>query len=124
MWQYWWYCDPRAPACPWREWYDSQDGQVKGRHDVVFKFLESRTIWKEPHAKTLGGGLVEIVLKGKVQHRLLGFCWPDRLHFTILLPCTHKGIVYDPKNALVTARERMRELRDGSTWKKRCVRPD
>jgi hypothetical protein len=123
MWQYWWYADPRGPD-PWRTWYDLQDGQVKGRHDNVFRFLESRTDWTKPYAKKLDDGLVEITLKARVQHRLLGFCWPERLHFTILLPCTHKGDVYDPKDALKTANVRMKQLTNGLEWKRCCVRPE
>jgi hypothetical protein len=125
MWQYWWYANPSGPD-PWRAWYDAQDGQVRGRHDSVFKFLELRPNWKEPHAKKFDNGVVEIILKTRVQHRLLGFYWPQpqRLSFTILLPCTHKGKIYDPKNALETARVRMEELRGGRMWIRCCVRPE
>ena len=122
MWQFWWYADPNGPD-PWRDWYDHQDSQVRGRHDVVFGFLESRQNWTKPYAKKLEDGLVEITLKARVQHRLLGFDWPQRLSFTILLPCTHKGSVYDPKDAIDTANKRMNELRRGLKWIRRCVRP-
>lgn len=124
MWQYWWYANPVGPD-PWRVWYDAQDEQVRGHHDNVFRFLESRPNWTRPHAKKLDDGLVEIILKTRVQHRLLGFCWPGRrLEFIIVVPCTHKGNVYDPKDALQTAGKRMREIIAGSTWIKHCVRPE
>jgi hypothetical protein len=124
MWHYWWYGDPRGND-PWRLWYDDQDGSVRGRHDLVFKFLEERVLWTEPHAKKIGDDLVEIILKTKVQHRLLGFYWPKgRLNFTFLLPCTHKGNVYNPKDAFSTAETRIEELKKGSNWIIRCVRPE
>jgi Phage derived protein Gp49-like (DUF891) len=114
MWRYWWYGDLIGPD-PWRAWYDAQDAQVRGKHDNVFRILESRSDWREPHAKKLDDGMLEIILKGKVQHRLLGFCWPTaNFEFIFVLPCTHKGVVYKPKNALKTARERKKELIAGS----------
>jgi hypothetical protein len=123
MWRYWWYADPKGP-CPWRAWYDAQDASVKARHDDVFRFLESRPDWREPHAKKLDDGLVEIIIKTKVQHRLLGFCWAgNRREFVFVLACTHKGVVYKPKNALGTAGKRKSELIAGSTWMKCCDRP-
>jgi hypothetical protein len=124
MWMYFWYSDPTGP-CPWRAWYDRQDASVRGRHDDVFRFLEARINWTEPHAKKFNNEpMVEIILKGKVQHRLLGFYWPRRLSFTFVLTCTHKGNVYAPKNALNTARGRIDELIAGSTRIRRCVRPE
>jgi hypothetical protein len=125
MWQYWWYGDPdqKAPD-PWREWYDAQDSSVQGRHDNVFKFLETRTNWTKPYTKKINN-FVEIILKGDVQHRLLGFYWPPgKLNFTFLLTCTHKGNVYDPKDAFRTADTRIKKLVNGSKWIRRCVRPE
>jgi transcriptional regulator with XRE-family HTH domain len=73
MWTYCWYSDPDPNApCPWRTWYDAQNGSVKGRHDDAFRFLESRPQWNGPHAKKIGK-LVEIRLRTDVQHRLIGF---------------------------------------------------
>jgi hypothetical protein len=123
MWRYWWYADPKGP-CPWRAWYDGQNGAVRARHDAVFRFLESRPDWREPYAKKLDAGLVEVIIKTNVQHRLIGFCWPKyRFEFVFVIACTHKGVVYNPKSALETAEQRMRELVGGSTWIKSCVRP-
>jgi hypothetical protein len=90
----------------------------------VFKFLETRLSWTEPYAKKLDDGLVEIILKTKVEHRLFGFCWPARLNFTILIPCTHGGKVYHPPGVFETAASRMSELKNGRNWIRRCVRPE
>ena len=124
MWKFWWYNDPIGRD-PWRNWYDSLDGAGQGRHDIVFDFLESRPKWSEPYSKKLTDedDLVEIILKTKIQHRLMGFYWPERLNFTILLPCNHKGTVYDPPNAIETAKSRIKELKNGKRWIKYCVRP-
>jgi len=69
---------------------------------------------------------VEVILKTKVQHRLLGFYWPakTRFSFTFVLPCTHNGKKYDPRDAFDTARKRIQELKNDSTWMRRCVRPE
>jgi hypothetical protein len=123
MWKYWWYGDPNGTD-PWREWYERQLPAVQGKHDSVFKFLEATTTWGEPHTKRVDD-FVEIILKTKVQHRLLGFNWPRQsCCFTFLIPCTHKDKVYKPKNAFETAGIRMRKLQNGSTWMKSCVRPE
>jgi hypothetical protein len=124
MWTYWWYCDPKGP-CPWRAWYDKQLPAVQGRHDDAFRFLETRERWGEPHSKAIDD-FVEVILKTKVQHRLLGFYWPakTRFSFTFVLSCTHNGKKYDPRDAFDTASKRIQELKNGSTWMKRCVRPE
>lgn len=123
MWTYWWYGDPNGPD-PWRQWYDAQDQSVRAKHDDVFRFLEARENWAGAHTKAIDD-FVEVILKTKVQHRLLGFYWPaGKNNFTFLLPCTHKGTVYKPKNAFATAGIRIRELRNGSTRIRRCVRPE
>jgi hypothetical protein len=123
MWRYWWYSDPKG-ACPWRAWYDAQNTAVRGKHDDVFRFLDTRPDWREPYAKKLDDGLVEVRIKTDVQHRLVGFCWPgSSFEFVFVIACIHKGVVYKPKNALATAKTRMDELINGSTWIKSCVRP-
>jgi hypothetical protein len=125
MWRYWWYADPKGPD-PWRAWYDAQNASVQGRHDAVFRMLEARVNWTPPHAKKIGDDLDEIILKTNVQHRLLGFYWPHsiRMAFTFLLPCTHKGRVYDPKDAFEIAERQIEELKSGRNWIRRCDRPE
>jgi hypothetical protein len=125
MWTYWWYADPNPQAPdPWRSWYDAQNSGVRARHDNVFRFLEGRTSWAEPHSKKVGN-LIEVILKGKVQHRLLGFYWlAGQCQFTFLLPCTHKEQVYKPRAAFNTAEQYRVDLMNGSNWIRRCVRPE
>jgi hypothetical protein len=123
MWKYWWYGDPNGPD-PWRAWYDDQNAAVRARHDNVFRFLESRESWVGTHAKKIDD-FVEVILSTRVEHRLLGCYWPPaKCCFTFVMQCTHKGKVYKPKNAFETAGIRIRELKNGSTWMRRCVRPE
>lgn len=122
MWSYWWYGDPNGPDL-WQIWYDGLDAQTQGRHDVVFGFLHARKTWIEPYAKALDDGLIEIILKGKVQHRLFGYYEPS-YQFTVVLPCIHKGTVYTPADAFKTAHKRMKILQTGSSWKRSCVKPE
>ena len=125
MWQYWWYADPNPKKPdPWRKWYDAQNSSVRGKHDIVFRFLETQITWTKPHTKKIND-FVEIILRGEVQHRLLDSYWPPgNLTFTFLLPCTHKDKVYNPKDVFRTAKTRIKELRKGSNWIRRCVRPE
>lgn len=123
MWTYWWYEDPNDPT-PWQTWYSRQSNAVRGKHDSVFKFLENSPLWREPFAKQLSNGVIEVRITGETQHRLLGFYWPrEQFHFTFVLTCTHKGRVYDPKEALRTATERIRDIRNGTRRIIRHARP-
>ena len=87
---------------------------MRAKHDVVVRFLEAG-LWKEPYAKQLKNheGLVEIVITKGVAHRLIGFHGIGRDEFTVVLTCTHKGKQYDPKHALDTAADRMKEVKEG-----------
>jgi hypothetical protein len=125
MWEYWWYDNSDSQSRdPWRKWYDNQAADVRARHDLVFRFLDERINWGMPYAKKLDDGLVEIRIVTKVQHRLIGFNWPHgRLNFTFVVSCTHKGKVYDPRNALTTAGERMKKLKGGFDGIRHCERP-
>jgi phage-related protein len=126
MWR--WLCyddkDPRGPL--WSRWYCEADDSIRGRHDVVFDFLEVRNggQWREPHTKKLGKGIIEIRITGDVQHRLLGFFGPKKDEFTFVLACTHKQNVYTPKNAKATAAKRKRAIEAGEAFVCVCDRPE
>jgi hypothetical protein len=49
----------------------------------------------------------EIRFKADKQYRILVFFGPGRSEFTMLIGCNKKGNVYDPRNSLETAFERM-----------------
>jgi hypothetical protein len=124
VWRFFWY-DDGEKECPWATWYHGQAVAVQARHDVVFKILEARegNEWREPHAKNLGDGLIEVCFHKSVNHRLLGLFGPDRHEFTVVLPCSHKDKIYKPKAAIKTARERINEIQSGTARVRRCERP-
>ena len=96
---------------------------MKGKHETVFDILEARQIWTTPYSKKLGDGLVEIRIRGEIQHRILGYFSPEK-GFTILLICTHKGRVYSPRDAIKTARKRMKLITEGKANAFICKRPE
>ncbi len=55
--------------------------------------------------------LGELRFKADKQYRILGFFGPARSDFTLLVGASKKGNNYDPRNALQTALERMREVK-------------
>ena len=85
--------------------------------DVAREYLEqrSRDDWLRPHFDMLSGKkwreLGEIRFKVDKQYRILGFFGPGRAEFTMLVGSSKKGKNYDPRNALDTALDRMREVK-------------
>lgn len=103
MWRFMSYKRPGGDRA-WSDWYATLDQAAKARHDVVFDFLESRPAnqWRKPFAKKMGNGQIEITIHTKIQHRLFGFFGPQQGQFSVLIPCIHKGKVYNPKDAKET----------------------
>ena len=77
MWKYYCY-DNGSPANLWSDWYHGCDEKTKARHDQVWEALEQLEShqWKKPLAKHLGKSLVEILVSGNVQWRVLGYYGP------------------------------------------------
>ena len=124
MWE--WLCyDDGGKGDLWKRWYCEVDDDVKGKHDNTIDFLEVNEAveWRMPHSRKLNKGLVEIRIRGKVQHRLLGYFKQGR-KFVFLLSCTHKQNVYSPKDALGTAERRMKMIEDGDASAIICERPE
>jgi hypothetical protein len=118
----WWY--PDGTEDPWFSWYDAQDSAVRGRHDIVMKFLEQGH-WYEPHFKDLKGytEVQEIRITKGVAHRLLGYLCRNPFAYTVVLPCTHKGDQYYPKEALETAERLVSQIKKGQVIAISCQRP-
>ena len=91
----------------------------------MFDYLLKRQAheWRKPFAKRFEGEAIEITIHTDVQHRLLGVYGPERMQFAVLVACTHKGPVYDPKDARKTLKRRIKELRDNPTEVMACERP-
>lgn len=73
-----------------------------------------RTSWnkKQFHKLKDADGICEIKWKsGDKQWCILGFDKGE--HFVMLLGCTHKDDVYDPKNCIETAKARKKEVEQG-----------
>lgn len=123
MWRFFWY--PDGTKNPWQTWYDGQNADVQARHDATIRFLNVRREWRRPHAEKLTDyeGLIEIIIKSNVQHRLFGFFGPEELTFTVVLPCTHRGKKYQPHGAKNDGLRRMKEIRNGTVERIFCDHP-
>ena len=124
MWTILWHED-LGNSDPWQEWYLAENAQVRARHDVVFDYLLTRQAheWRKPFAKRFEGDSIEITIHTNVQHRLLGIYGPGKMQFSVLVACTHKGPVYNPKDAKKTLKRRIREFRDNPSEVMACERP-
>lgn len=105
------------------EWYASLSVQGKSDADEFLKNMRRTGDWQMPNYR--GGmrgieGVKDKDVKGlgelrwtseKVEHRLLGFFHGGS--WCALIGCTHKGKVYDPANALVTAVKRKKQVENG-----------
>ena len=97
-------------------WYRRQPAAVQAAFDTLLEYLvqRERHEWVRPEFDQLGGryrDLGELRFKvGNVQYRPLGFFGPARGEFTILAGASKKGSVYDPRDALETARKRRLEV--------------
>jgi len=71
----------------------------------------------------LGKDLIEVRLSGRVMWRILGFYGSERRQFVVVGACNHKGKVYEPKEALNTARRMIKEIKAGKKVTVPCERP-
>jgi Phage derived protein Gp49-like (DUF891) len=124
MWTFLWY--PDGTDDPWATWYWQQNEDVQARHDRVVATLQERERdqWRPPFSKKLTGhdGLIEIIIKTRVEHRLLGTFQPNK-RFLVALTCIHKGRNYTPKNAFNTAKKRIMEIDRGEKIAQTCTPP-
>lgn len=86
--------------CPVREEHDSRSETVQTNFNVAMAYLVNlpRADWGRPEVGKLGKqkkgykGYYEIVFfADRVQHRPIGFFWPDEQNFVFLLWATEKG---------------------------------
>ncbi|SRR6266568_386801 len=94
----------------WLKQYPSSRARFRIRVEYLAKI--PRTEWTLKQFRPLGGGLFEIKWEDDdIPFRALGF---DRGgYFVMVLGCTHKQKVYDPKNCIATAKKRMKEAQNG-----------
>src|SRR5437763_658057 len=107
MWTYRCYDDGRTPNL-WQRWYTAHP-DYRGSHDAIFDTLEQMVEWKPPYVDFLNKNerIVEVRLRGRVKHRILGiYSNKRRAEFIVLGTCNHKGKVYEPPNIEKTVIER------------------
>jgi hypothetical protein len=97
------------------DWYGNLPGQERSDTDEFLKFMRKTRDWQMPHYRPHlrdGSGLGELRwFSGSKQHRLLGFfmggCW------YAVVGCTHKQQIYNPANALDTAKKYKKQIERG-----------
>ncbi len=122
MWSYFCY-DEGTLGGLWQAWFEAQNQRTKARHEAVFTILEQRTVWSSPYYKKLknADGIGEIRISTEVPHRIFGY--HDGMTFNIMIIGSHKGNIYSPRDAIKTARNRMREVEEGVVQLVGCKRP-
>jgi hypothetical protein len=105
-WAYRCYIDGKSPNL-WRRWYDAHP-DCQGSHDSVFRILDTLTPWREPQAKKLSSGVIEVRLSGTLEWRVFGFYGTKQKEFVVVSIASKKGAVYTPKDALKTAEKLMK----------------
>ena len=102
---------------PISEWYESVlSVQQRADVDALLRVLRNSRIWNvtDFRARIQGReGLSEIRLKSeRTQIRLIGRQAPG-FRYVLLIGCTHKQQIYDPKSCLDTAERRKKEIDRG-----------
>lgn len=104
-----------------REWYDSRTPEAQAEFDNTLDFLAARERpeWKRPQFDLLRNecaGLGEIRFKAnKIQHRIIGYFGPQRLHLTLLVAAIEKDRKFIPKSTCSTAQRRRLAVEDNPT---------
>lgn len=95
------------------DWYADLTIREKADSDEFLKSMRKTSDWKMPNYRPNLKGLKGIGelrwQSGKKQHRLLGFF--EAGTWIALVGCTHKQKVYNPANALETAKKYMNEIK-------------
>ncbi len=98
------------------DWHGRQSDEVQAAVAVALEYLvqRPRKEWRRPAFDLLSGkmrDIGEIRFKVDKQYRILGFFGPARSDFTLLIGASKKGNNYDPRNAVETALERMKQVK-------------
>jgi|ERR1039457_1113195 hypothetical protein len=84
--------------------------KAKAKIDRILLQLADTPLWVRPLTSNLDGynGIIEIRIQYmNVLYRLLGFRGPQEAQFTLLFPAREQGDEFVPRNAPVTAQNRM-----------------
>jgi hypothetical protein len=110
----WKYARYPADNADWDRWYQRQGEGVRGKFEEVFETLEDNTAWRSTgyyRPIVNGDGLGEVRIKEGHQWRFLGFFGLDRQEFTVTMICYHKDDDYEPRDAIETAKKRMKQIK-------------
>jgi hypothetical protein len=107
------------------DWNSRQSDGVQAAVAVALEYLvqRPRNEWRRPDFDLLSGKMREIgEIRFRVdkQYRILGFFGPGRSEFTLLVGASKKGRSYDPKNALETALDRSKDVRNDGRRSRVC----
>jgi len=100
-----------------RLWINRQSSPVRAKIDGRIRYLQGVDQLKYPYVEKWVGekDLYEVrVVFGNVQYRSLGCYGPDREEFTLLIGAIEKGGKLEPRDAVATAKTRMKLIADGS----------
>ncbi len=118
-WKFWKFADYLSPSGenPLSDWKQRiLSVQQRADIDALLGILRKTRIWSPAVFRPRMRGydeLSEIRLKSDgIQIRLVG-CFKPGFRYILLIGCTHKQQIYDPKDALKTAERRKRQIDRG-----------
>jgi len=100
-----------------RQWLDSLPKPARFKIDARIRYLQNVEQLKYPYVEKWVGenDLYEVrVVFGGTQYRSLGCYGPQRREFTLLIGAVEKGGNLEPRDAVKTAKTRMKLILDGS----------
>lgn len=91
------------------DWVSRLDFEAEDEFHGILRVLEitPRRLWVRPVYDVMGTDIGEIRFKiNKLQHRVFGFFLMDVSQYVMLIGSQKKGSLYDPRDAVKTARKR------------------
>jgi hypothetical protein len=118
LWKFLSYVDGRGRS-EFDKWYEAASGKCRATFDVRISQLGNMEFpeWEPKFCKQLRSDsqIYEVRFKAdNVQHRPLGFMWPERRCFTFILFATEHNDRFVPSDAVNSALRRIGEIRNGT----------
>ena len=100
-----------------------REGAARRGPEILNRGALEGAVLQAPQRQALQGLGREIRIRGDVEWRLIGHREQSSDTFTVVMICNHKGTVYQPHDALLTAVRKWKEMENGLEGDKLDVHP-